>query len=266
MLQLIQQAVLLIGTATGAVTDAKTGYIYDWITYPMIIIGLILSVIQQQWMNVGIGAIIFTIMYIAYRFGKIGGGDVKLFTAIALLNPINQPVFLFTILFFSAVSAMIFYSIFYTIKYYRIGIKLADNKKGISKAIVFGVIIVFYFVMLLQMQLITTPSVVLMLTPLLFGLLFIALQEGIKKNFFETKITLSKLEEDEVIAEGRNPKNIEKILKGKQIIGEKEKLLLKKAGIKSLYVLRKLPPFGPFILIGTIAAILQPDFMLFIFI
>jgi Flp pilus assembly protein protease CpaA len=266
MLQIIQQVVLLIGTATGAATDAKTGYIYDWITYPMIIIGLILSIIQQQWVNVGIGAAIFAIMYIAYRFGKIGGGDVKIFTAVALLNPINQPVFLFTVLFFSAVSAMIFYAVFYTLKYRRIGIKFKDNQKGITKAVIFGAIIIFYFAMLAQMKLIGIPSMVIMLTPLLFGLLFIALQEGIKKNFFEAKIAISKLEEDEVIAEGRNPKNVEKMLKGNQLIGEKEKALLKKAGIKSLYVLRKLPPFGPFILVGVIAAIIQPDFMLFIFV
>ena len=51
MLQLIQEAALLIGTAAGAVTDAKTGYIYDWITYPMLAAGVILSVTQQQWKN-----------------------------------------------------------------------------------------------------------------------------------------------------------------------------------------------------------------------
>ncbi len=266
MLQLIQQAALLIGSATGAYTDAKTGYIFDWITYPMIIIGLILSIAQQQWMNVGIGAIIFAAMFIAYKFGKIGGGDVKLFTAIALLNPINEPVFLFTALFFSAVSAMIFYAVFYAIKYNRIGISVEENKKGITKAVIFGAIIIVYFAMLAQMELIGIPSIVIMLTPLMFGLLFIALQDGIKKHFFEEKITISKLEEDEVIAEGRNPKSVEKILKGNILIGEKEKHLLKKAGIKSIYVLRKLPPFGPFILIGVIAALIQPDFMLFIFV
>lgn len=266
MLEIIQQAVLLIGTATGAVTDAKTGYIYDWITYPMIILGALLSITQQQWLNLGIAAGVFAILFAAYRFGKLGGGDVKLFTGIALLNPTNEPLYFFTILFFAALSAIIFYSAYYASKYIRSGGTIKENKKGIIKATALGVVIVVYFVLLNSYGMISAASAVLISIPLLFGLLFIALQEGIQKKFFEAKVAVGKLEEDEVIVEGRNNEKVMKILKGKQLIGGKEQALLKKAGVKAVYVLRKLPPFAPFILIGVIGAMWQPDFLFFIFI
>lgn len=266
MLQLIQQAILLIGTATGAVTDAKTGYIYDWITYPMIALGAILSIAQQQWMNLGLGAVVFGILYLAYRFGKLGGGDVKLFTGIALLNPTNEPMYFFTILFFAAISAIIFYSVYYTSKYLRTGGKIMENKKGILKAVGLGAVVVVYFAMLSFYGMMQATSAILIAIPLMFGLLFIAFSEGIQKKFFEAKVNLAKLEEDEVIVEGRNNAKVMKILGKKQLIGEKEKAMLKKAGVKAVYVLRKLPPFAPFILVGVLGAIWQPDFLYFIFI
>lgn len=74
MITLIQQGILLIGTLIGAITDTKTGYIYDWITYPMIIIGLILSITQGQLTNIIIAGTLFIILLIGYKLGKIGEG------------------------------------------------------------------------------------------------------------------------------------------------------------------------------------------------
>ncbi len=265
MLQLIQQIILLLGCTTGAITDAKTGYIYDYITIPMIVCGIILSILQMQWTNLIFGTIIFVLLYITYKLGKIGGGDVKLFAAIALLNPYNDYYFLVTTLFFAAMSAMVFYAIYYFIKYLRIGINLKDNKKGIIKATIFGIIIVAYFGIMVSKGYIALSTAELIIIPIFFGLIFIALQEGIKKNFFEKKILLKDLEDDEVIAEGRNNDKIIELLKGKQLLGEKEIALLKKYKISSIYVLRGLPPFGPFILLGILAALTQPNFLSILF-
>jgi hypothetical protein len=265
MLQIIQQATILIGTGIGAITDAKTGYIYDWITYPMIIIGIITTLLQQQWNNLILAVLILTILYATYKLGKIGGGDVKLYTAIALLNPQNNPNFLMTAIFFAAMSAMIYYPTYYTIKYARRGIKLEENKEGIKRALLLGAIIIIYFGGLVGYGYINPTNAATLLVPMLFGLVFIGLQKGITKNFFEKKILLKELEEDEVLAEGKNSEKIMRILKGKKLIGEKERKLLQKNGVKSIYVLRGLPPFGPFILIGVSAAILSPGFIMFLF-
>jgi hypothetical protein len=265
MLQLLQQLILLIGCATGAITDAKTGYIYDYVTIPMIVLGIILSILQMQWTNLIVGTIIFILLYITYKLGKIGGGDVKLFASIALLNPYNDYFFLVTTIFFAAMSAMVFYAIYYFIKYARVGINLNENKNGITKAIIFGIIIIVYFGIMVLKEYVALPVAELLTIPIIFGLIFIAFQEGIKKNFFEKKIALKDLEDDEVIAEGRNLAKVIELLKGKQLIGEKEIQLLKKHKITSIYVLRGLPPFGPFILLGVLAALAQPNFLSILF-
>ena len=265
MIQLIQQSVLLIGTLAGAITDAKTGYIYDWITYPLLLIGFILAIIGQQWNNLILACVVLGVLFLSYKLGKIGGGDVKLFGGIALLNPFNDYLFFATVILFAAMSAMMFFSIFYTIKYARSGINYAENKKGIQKAILFGVIILTYFGALINFNLLTIASATLIGTPLFFGLIFLAFQKGITKNFFEKKINLSQIEEDEVLSKESNSEKVFELLAGKALIGKNEKKLLEKHKIKTIYVIRQLPPFGPFIFLGIVGALISPQFFLLLF-
>ena len=265
MLTLIQQAILLIGTIIGGAIDAKTGYIYDWITMPMIAIGLILSLFLQQWNNLIFGGIIFISLFLFYKLGKIGGGDVKLYTAIALLNPTNNINFLFSGIIIACAGAIIFYSTYFTIKYARKGINFNENKKGIQKAVIFCALLLFYFAILVQLNLMPLLTTIPLIVASIFGLIFIALQEGIKKNFFEKKIKVAQLEEDEVISESSNSKKVLTLLKGKMLVGEKEKKLLKLNKIKEIIVLRDLPPFGPFIAIGVIIATINPNLIMVLF-
>jgi len=265
MLQLIQQGVLFLGTLLGGITDAKTGYIYDKITYPMIAIGAILSFVQLQWFNIGLAVGIFILMYIGYRFGKIGGGDVKIFTGIALLNPYNNLEFVLAIALFAAIGAMLFYSVFYSLKYLRKGFVLKDNKEGIRSAGVLGIAVIIYFFVLVQNGFFNEMILYIIGVPFAAGIVFIALQKGIKKEFFEKKISLKEYEEDEIIVEERNTKKVLDIMKGKQLVGEKELSQMKKNGIKHIWVLRDLPRFGPFIFIGVIMAMLMPNIFSLLF-
>jgi Flp pilus assembly protein protease CpaA len=264
MIFLIQQIALFIGTLIGGMTDAKTGYIYDWVTYPMILVGIILSLIQLQFFNILSGVILFVGLFIVYKLGKIGGGDVKIFTGIALLNPYNELNFLITLGFFAAISSLVFYSIFYSIKYIRVGVVMEDNKEGIRSALFLGAAIVAYFLVMLQAGLVGIEFVLLAGVPFLLGIVFIAFQGGIKKEFFEKKVSLNKMEEDEVISEN-NSKKVLKILAGKSLLGDKEINLLKKNKIKHIIVLRDLPRFGPFIFLGTLFALISPNFFMLLF-
>ena len=265
MITILQEIILLTGTILGAITDAKTGYIYDWITTPMIILGIILSFVLQQWNNLIFGVIIFVSLYFIYKLGKIGGGDVKLYTSIALLNPTNNLYFIFSAIIVACAGAIIFYSTYYTIKYARKGINFNENKKGIQKGIIFGVLLIVYFAILVQLNLIPLFTTIPLVITSVFGLVFIALQEGLKKNFFEKKIKLDQIEEDEIIAERGNSKKVLDLLKGKVLVGEKEKKLLQANKIKEIVVLRGLPPFGPFIALGVIVAIVNPNLMMILF-
>lgn len=269
LITLLSQAGLLIATGVGAITDAKTGYIYDWITYPAIALGLVLSVatciLSGVSTNLIIGGILFVSLYAMYYFGKIGGGDVKLFVAIALLNPTQNAQFLFTILLFATASAITFYSVYYTIKYFRKGINVVNEREGIIKAILIGaaVTLLYFFGGLSTMLL--NPIATLFGIPLVTGLIYVALEKGIKEQFFYVTIKTKTITEDEIIVPERLSNKAALLLRGTHLVGEKEAALLTKNKITTITVLRNLPVFGPFIFVGVVLTLLNPFVFSFFF-
>lgn len=246
MINLIQTIILILGTFIGGVTDAKTGYIYDWITYPMIIMGIILSFLQGFWFNIFSSAIIFISLFILYKFGKIGGGDVKLFTAIALLNPFNNLDFIISLFLLSAISAMLFYTIYYSLKYVRKNKMKNITTNSIIKGIGIILFVLIYFSFLYFNNFINELFVFIFGLPFLtFGIYFI-FQKEIENTFFQKRISINKLDEDEVLSKN-NSEKIFKLINNKTFVEEKEIEILKKNKIKNLLVMRDLPKFGPFI-------------------
>ncbi len=274
MIFLLKTAVILIGSLIGAYTDFKTGFIYDKITYPMIAIGIMLGLFElfqeisvEKFIELfGVGLIIFVLGYGMYWLGKIGGGDVKLFTGIALLIPFESGVFPLNIfvlnaLIWAGISSLIFYGAYYIVKYARKGIEWKENIEGIKKAIGLGILFLFYFFMIYSIGL--EKMILILLIPIVISLIFIALEQGIKKNFFLKKISLKEIEEDEIIAvEFTDKKVLEKLNLGfKGVLGEKEQKELEKTGIKELLVYRDLPKFGPFIFVGVLINLSFPGLL-----
>jgi len=258
----VRIAILLAGCGAAAYTDARTGYIFDKTTYPMIAAGILLNLIEQEWMFLAIGAVVFALGYVIYYMGKFGGGDVKLFTGIALLLPFFQgEAFLLNSLFAASILAVTFYSIYYVVKYARQGIKWNENRQGIRRAMFFGAIIAAYLYALSMMEMVAVQSALMLSVPLLFAVLFIAFEKGIRESFFLKQVSLGKLEEDEVVAaeflKEKEKKALGLMVKG--VLGEKEIAKLRAAGARTVPVYRNMPPFGPFILLGVIAALAQPD-------
>jgi Flp pilus assembly protein protease CpaA len=96
--------VLVVALAAAAIDDVRTGKIHNWITYPAILIGLIVPAIvlllELFYPEVGarfsglrlrlgdalIGLLVgFVPMFVAWRVGGVGGGDAKLAAAIGVL-------------------------------------------------------------------------------------------------------------------------------------------------------------------------------------
>jgi Flp pilus assembly protein protease CpaA len=259
---LLRIIVLLVGSFLGGVQDAKTGIISDKITCSMIALGIIFNLVEFNWAGLAMGAIVFGIGYAVYYFGKIGGGDVKLFSGIAFLMPFfAEKIFVLSTLFVSAMLAVIFYSIFFTAKYARKGINWGENRQGIRKSLFFGIIFFAYFFLLARLGILQQGTIVFLGTGFACGLVFLALEKGIRKNFFLKKINLLELEEDEVIAaEFLDEKTRNALeLKTKGILGEKEKNKLENAGIKEILVYRNLPPFAPFVFIAIIIVLALPE-------
>ena len=89
MIELIPVIVAVIGTAILAYTDYKTTYMPDKITHSMLLIGLawVLFFDVSKVSTLMTALIVFVITFAMYLFGQMGGGDMKLFTALALLIP-----------------------------------------------------------------------------------------------------------------------------------------------------------------------------------
>ncbi len=262
---LLRQALVLLASAISAYTDWKTGLVFDKITYPLIAIGIILNLLEQQWLGLLLGAIVFAGGYVFYYAGKIGGGDVKLFAGIALALPFfgkAQGIFLLNVLFFSAMLAIIVFTIYFAGRYLlKRGISFKENKKGIITAASFGFFLLLYLWLVLQLKVLSAFSLATLTVPLAFGLVFLALEKGIRKEFFLKKVLLKDLEEDELLAtEFENKKTLEVLdLQFKGVLGEKEIEKLKKAKISEVLVYRNAPRFAPFIFLGSVFAMMFPD-------
>ncbi|MCX6799110.1 MAG: A24 family peptidase [Candidatus Diapherotrites archaeon] len=269
LILLARIAALLAGCAAAAYTDAKTGLILDKITYGMIAVGIALNVIEMNWLFLALGAAVFAIGYAVYYAGKIGGGDVKLCTAIAFLLPLyGGQIFIANALFFAALTAVTFYSVFFVTKYARLGINLKENSGNAKKAGAFAIVITAYLIAMVNIGTVKPLALLLLAVPLLLAIAFMAFEKGIRRSFFLRRVALKKLGEDEVIAAEFLDQKIKKKLKlgVKGVFGEKEIAALRKMGVRTVPVYRGMPPFAPFILLGCIVALAQPDLVKLFFI
>jgi len=274
---LLRELIVIAGSAISAYTDFKTRLILDKVTYPMIAIGLILNLYEiflhginfDTMLLIGIPLAVFALGYALYFMGKVGGGDIKLLAGIAMLLPIVEgAIFVLNVLFVAAMVSIIFISTYYVAKYFRKGIEIKKDFPTMLRALFYGLAIILYFSMLLQLKVMSFEKIALLGIPIFFAILFIAFENGIRKNFFLKTVKLSELEEDEVVAIDFLEKNTVKELglKFKGVLGKNEIEKLKKMKIHEVKVYRQLPPFAPFILAGVIVSILKPDLILWFFV
>lgn len=198
---LLRQGLVLAAVIISTYTDLKSGMIYDKITYPLIAAGLILSILDFSPNYLLIAGAVFIFGAALYYLGKIGGGDVKLFTGIALTLPFFQGnVFILNMLLAAAISSVIILSTYYVLRYTGTGINFEENKRGILNSSLLGLVIIFYFLAMLQLNLISFTGFLILFIPIIFSLFFLAFQHGIRRNFFLKTVPLSELDEDELIA------------------------------------------------------------------
>ena len=184
-----------------AYTDWKTGYIYDWITYPLIGIGIVISLLTGQWLGFVFGGVIYALGMLAYKTGKIGGGDIKLLAGIALVQPVYAGmIFPFAVLLVGTLMACLVLSVYYAGGFLlsRTKIKWKTKRKISSLIMGIGIIAMIYYA--LTNLLWPAETTFLLGISLLAGIIFYALEDEIKTHAFLKRITLEQLEDDEVLA------------------------------------------------------------------
>ncbi len=255
----------MIAGAAAAYTDWKTGYIYDYITYPLIGLGIVLSLLTGQWMGLVFGGVIYGLGMVAYKTGKIGGGDIKLLAGIALVQPtFAGMIFPFAVLLVGTLAACLVLSAYYVSGFLltKPKIKWKTKQKMVSFILLAGVGAFLYY--LLTNPLWPAETTMLLGISLLAGIIFYAFEEEIKAHAFLKRITLEQLEDDEVLAT-EHLTHDEKEKFGKNIpalIGTDDVLRLKHMNMHTIPVYRNLPKFAPFLFAGIAVTYLFPAWVL----
>ncbi len=282
---MIGALVALAGTAIAAYTDFTTTYIPDKLNYAMIAIGLAyvwLSFPVPEATNFTIiAAAVFVVGLILYLFGQLGGGDVKLFAALALLLP-QYPVDIaslnvlgpiaapyppvVSIFFAAAVISMVFVPLGYLNKLYH------DRKriKGLQKKAGYGILFsaatlpIFYIWSLFSFR-----ALVIAL-PIMLGAFTLAFKGDILERYIAKKKKVKDLNEDDVLALELMPEStVKKLGVGMRKTFfdselKKIKALAKKNKVSTVLVADNLPTFGPFILVGLVLTLLFGDAFLWL--
>lgn len=240
---IVKIIIVLIATGIAALTDFKTGYIYDWITYPFIGLGVLISIIEGNFTSgLLFGAMVFIFGALLYYSGKLGGGDVKLFTGIPFYFPTyNGLPFILIVILCATFSALLFYgfdNIIYLSK------KPPRNfVLNIFVAIAVAVLVGMFFKRNIYIALFFFVISFLALITLMF-------KENIVSARYKKEIKVSELLDDDLA-------DLTVIGKGEMVPLDKKLLEQIQKKLKQddkITVYRDMPVFGPFIFLGTIIA------------
>jgi hypothetical protein len=234
-------------------------------------LGLILNIFTYYYIDVLeiclIALTIYIVGYIAYYFGKIGGGDIKLFIGIHMVLPYfyNQ-VFILWVIIAASLLSVLFVSISYIIKLYS-KIKLTNKflKEKTWKIIKsLGLFILFTAFLIFSVVYGGLPAYVyLTLPPMFFGSVVMIFEEEVKKYIYLRKKPIDKLEEGDVLAsEFATKELLDKIGLGKRTVLEKEDIeKIKLLKLTTLPIYDYLPRFGIYILFGVISVLVLGYFV-----
>ena len=284
MIELLGATIAVIGTAVVAYTDWKTGYMPDRYTHALILLGAILLPfyhgIPYAVSGYATAAVVFGVCFVLYTLGQLGGGDVKLFTALALLIPTYptklaalgfQPVtapypFVLSVFFGAAVLAMLFVSLGYMVRLYKRRRKIRHFRKKTIKGAAFALLLL----PLAAAWAYINPNMVVVIVPMAAGAFVLAFKDDILRLFIVKKKKVSELNEDDVIATELIPKKTLKQLG----IGVRKTFLdaelpeikksAKRHGIKEIWVSEYLPRFGPYLLASLLLNLALGDALLWL--
>ncbi len=287
----LRAAIALACTGAAAWQDWKTSFIDERLCYAMIALGAAadLATGDMEFIKLSLGgaAVIFGAGYLLYRTGKLGGGDVLLYTGLHLLLPLNPMLFAtglggallsgqsFQPQLLADVSAKVpfFFSLFVMstlLALFGSGLQYALELRKLKKlkpewknALLGGgtgllaLVAINYYAGLKPVQIAFYSLVFL---PALF---LMAFGKQLMDEVIIKRISVSKIEDEDVLALEKMPAQIvSKYQLGPVVTkGELEKLktIVKKEGITTFPIAKTLPRLGPYILLALILGLAGLD-------
>ncbi len=276
---LVSYLVAVVGTAVSTYFDLKTTYIPDEITHTMMLLGAILLFFQfdviTALMYLGIGLIVFLVGFVIYTLGQIGGGDVKLYTALALLVPTFHPLVnvptppyppIISIFFTSAILGVFFISLKYSISI----IKDRSKIEGFRKKLLLGLVAALSVLSLCAIILPVVPGMAFILVPVAVGVFIYPFKDDIMSLYAVVEKPVAHLTEDDIIAIDGIPEkqfnamglSFRRTYLSFELSRIKEKA--KKQGIRTVPVYENLPTFGVYIFLALITTLIVGDLVFFL--
>lgn len=136
--------ICFVACGIAAWTDSTSGEISNKLTYPLIIIGFVLSLFPGMFLNIVYGLVFLLVSYLIYQKNFFGGGDIKLVLGLILINPTTNIMFIVLWLFIACIFSLTGYLYKYLIKKER-GEKLNNMKFGLPMFIAMFILVVLYF-------------------------------------------------------------------------------------------------------------------------
>lgn len=82
-MEIILLVIVLIAATVAVFTDLKTGMIFNWLTTPLFLTGLVFAFLFNGWTGIGLAIMSGLLTFVTtFRFTQFGGGDFKLSLAV----------------------------------------------------------------------------------------------------------------------------------------------------------------------------------------
>ncbi|MFA6035882.1 MAG: A24 family peptidase [Candidatus Micrarchaeia archaeon] len=278
-LELARLGVALAGTLAATYYDlTHNRTVPDWLTFGLVGIGIICAAITFNAASAPAVIIpvifVFGIGYPLYRMGQIGGADVLLYGAIALLvpyapqgllegagpEPIVQLPFILSIFLASGVLFGIVTFARYApaaLKALMKGkVKLGREQALYSVAMLAAGVAVSYLGMQGGAPAMFIAMVVFSVVVSVF---FYVFKEFIARSFLVENVTIAQIDEEDVLAVEEMKPALVKKFGLQKLLTRSEIEKLKKTGLKKFPVYKNLPAFTPYVLIALALSALFGD-------
>lgn len=298
MLELLAIAVALVGTGLAAWQDWKTSFIDEKITFSMIGAGTLLALAQANvfsgaityfdWgllqLAFGGGAIIFAVGWLLYKTGKLGGGDVLLYTGIQMLLPVKPhaldglllpyllpaerlfqwqllfdtglPFFL-SVFLLSTMLALLGSSINYAWRLRKLKLKPDFLAAG------FGMVAVIGFAYAMGVMGAGPKATAFYAVFLLPSAMLLAFRKQLMDEVIVQKVTITQIEDEDILVLEKMPQAIVAKYKLGPVLTksevEKLRLIAKREKITKFPVAKVLPRLGPYVFLAVLLGVLGLD-------
>ncbi|MBI1973384.1 prepilin peptidase [Candidatus Micrarchaeota archaeon] len=277
-------ALAIGGTAYSAWTDIRTGYVEDWLSHAMIVAGIVLVLFTlpttdaAAW-TLAIGGMVFAAGFAAYSFGQMGGGDVKLFTAIALLVPQQpqlsqlfgiQPAaaiypFIVSVFVLSGIIYMYVIPLEFLRRIFSKRNLVGGFRKKIQKGIIYAFLLAPVFVFWAHIS----AGFLFLAFPMAATMMLAPFKDDAVRLFFAKPKLVSRLDDEDVLAlEAMRPHVKKKLGLWRKTFTMRELESIRKRarqhGIGKVMVCENLPKFVPYMFASLIITSIFGDFMMWL--